>query len=186
MLSKIKKFLVKRKDKNIKIHIHKILHVHRICPRSFFRSPILQKWLYYVKFFFCTYIHFIIARIIITILLLLYLLRSIQLTTLHPPLANRLSYLFDTLPFLFVVPSPTKWNKRTKKEKEEKPLCRKIRTQFSVFPMFSQLWECRLKSIRGSSVKGREKWKDKRFTFLDKTANSIWSDHCNETRAGRK
>lgn len=70
--------------------------------------------------FFCTYIHFIIARTIITILLLLYLLRSIQLTTLHPPLANRLSYLFDTLSFLFVVPSPTKLNKRTKKEKKKK------------------------------------------------------------------
>lgn len=44
-------------------------------------------------FFFCTYIHFIIApTIIIIILLLLYLLRSIQLTTLHPPLANRLFF----------------------------------------------------------------------------------------------
>ena len=179
MLSKIKKFLVKRKDKNIKIHVHKILHVHRICPRSFFRSPILQKWLYYVKFFFFVHIYILLSLLL---LLLLFFYCCIFYVRFNWPPFIRLS----RIGYSFRCSVTDKIKQKNEKRKEEKPLCRKIRTQFSVFPIFSQLWECRLKSIRGSSVKGRKKWRDKRFTFLDKTANSIWSDHCNKTRTGRK
>ena len=46
---------------------------------------------------------------------------------------------------------------KRKKKKKKQPLCRKMRTQFSDFPIFSQLMECGLKYTRSECEMGKEK-----------------------------
>lgn len=61
----------------------------------------------------------------------------------HPSSASRESVIvfvrYASFSFRCSVTDKIKQKNEKKKKKEEKPLCRKIRTQFSVFPMFSQL-----------------------------------------------